>query len=129
MHPRQVCYTYPRCAIYIPVSKKICSAINETKKGVNNCGYTTNFILIFYIDIAGNLPTSTKVVYFTPRSVTPFMSNISKSLTDVTLRDFKLLFDKPGFYRYHFKTVDPEFGMVKEEVIYFTKIYLYKIPI
>ena len=35
----------------------------------------------------------------------------------VTLRDFKQLFDRPGFFRYHFKTMDKEFGMVKEEVI------------
>ena len=34
----------------------------------------------------------------------------------VTLRDFKQLFDRPGFFRYHFKTMDKEFGMVKEEV-------------
>lgn len=35
---------------------------------------------------------------------------------EATLRDFKLLFDRPGQYRYHFKTLDREFGMVKEEV-------------
>lgn len=35
---------------------------------------------------------------------------------EATLRDFKLLFDRPGQFRYHFKTLDPEFGMVKEEV-------------
>ena len=32
------------------------------------------------------------------------------------MRDFKQLFDRPGFFRYHFKTMDKEFGMVKEEV-------------
>merc|ERR1712025_515712 len=58
----------------------------------------------------------TKVVYFTPRSVTPFMSAISKPVGQITLRDFKGLFDRPGFYRYHCKTLDKEFGMVKEEI-------------
>ena len=58
----------------------------------------------------------TKVVYFTPRSVTPFMTSIQKPVGQITLRDFKALFDRPGFYRYHFKTMDKEFGMVKEEV-------------
>jgi len=60
--------------------------------------------------------TATKVVYFTPRSVTPFMTSIMKPVGKITLRDFKSLFDRPGFYRYHFKTMDKEFGMVKEEV-------------
>ena len=63
----------------------------------------------------------TKVVYFTPRSVTPFMSTIPKPVGAITLRDFKTLFDRPGFYRYHFKTMDKEFGMVKEEV---SKLFL-----
>ena len=64
----------------------------------------------------GSQTTATKVVYFTPRSVTPFMSTIPKPVGKIFLRDFKTLFDRPGFYIYHFKTVDKEFGMVKEEV-------------
>jgi len=44
------------------------------------------------------------------------MSTINKKIGDISLRDFKTLFDRPGFYRFHFKTVDQEFGMVKEEV-------------
>jgi len=60
---------------------------------------------------------STKILYFTSRSVTPFMSTVrGKTIGEVTLRDFKSLFDRPGFFRFHFKTVDKEFGMVKEEV-------------
>ena len=61
-------------------------------------------------------PATTKILYFTNRSVTPFMCSISKRIGDVRLSDFKTLFDRPGFYRYHFKAVDQEFGMVKEEV-------------
>ena len=44
------------------------------------------------------------------------MSTVSKKIGEITLRDFKVLFDRPGFYRFHFKSVDQEFGMVKEEV-------------
>ena len=47
------------------------------------------------------------------------MSTIYKKIGEISLRDFKNLFDRPGFYRFHFKTVDQEFGMVKEEVLTF----------
>ncbi|GFX07508.1 hypothetical protein TNCV_5092221 [Trichonephila clavipes] len=59
---------------------------------------------------------STKVVYYMDKSLTPFRCTLQKRIGEATLRDFKLLFDRPGQYRYHFKTLDPEFGMVKEEV-------------
>lgn len=58
----------------------------------------------------------TKVLYFTDRSLTPFMINIPKRLGEVTLQDFKTAVDREGNYRYHFKALDPEFGTVKEEV-------------
>ncbi|XP_076310384.1 dixin-like isoform X3 [Tachypleus tridentatus] len=57
----------------------------------------------------------TKVLYYTDKSVTPFLSVIPKSIGEITLRDFKELFDRSGHYRYHFKTLDAEFGTVKEE--------------
>ena len=38
------------------------------------------------------------------------------SADTLTLRDFKDTVDRPGIFRYHFKTVDPDFGTVKEEV-------------
>ncbi|XP_069081098.1 dixin isoform X6 [Pleurodeles waltl] len=60
----------------------------------------------------------TKVLYFTDRSLTPFMVNIPKRLGDVTLSDFKAAIDREGTYRYHFKALDPEFGTVKEEVFH-----------
>lgn len=61
-------------------------------------------------------PSTTKILYFTNRSSTPFMSAISRKIGEITLRDFKVLFDRPGFYRFHFKTVDEDYGMVKEEI-------------
>ncbi|KPP71947.1 dixin-like [Scleropages formosus] len=63
-----------------------------------------------------NSSVSTKVLYFTDRSLTPFMVNIPKRLGEVTLRDFKVAVDREGNFRYHFKALDPEFGTVKEEV-------------
>ncbi|XP_009995727.1 PREDICTED: dixin [Chaetura pelagica] len=60
----------------------------------------------------------TKVLYFTDRSLTPFMVNIPKRLGEVTLRDFKVAIDREGTHRYHFKALDPEFGTVKEEVFH-----------
>ncbi|XP_023592745.1 dixin isoform X3 [Trichechus manatus latirostris] len=60
----------------------------------------------------------TKVLYFTDRSLTPFMVNIPKRLGEVTLKDFKAVIDREGNHRYHFKALDPEFGTVKEEVFH-----------
>ncbi|XP_014664128.1 PREDICTED: dixin-like [Priapulus caudatus] len=60
--------------------------------------------------------TSTKILYYTDATVTPFMCVIQKPLGDVTLRDFKTVFVRPGCFRFHFKSQDPEFGAVKEEV-------------
>ncbi|XP_021062436.1 dixin isoform X1 [Mus pahari] len=62
--------------------------------------------------------TCTKVLYFTDRSLTPFMVNIPKRLGEVTLKDFKEAIDREGNHRYHFKALDPEFGTVKEEVFH-----------
>uniref|UniRef100_A0A8B9NWC8 Dixin n=1 Tax=Apteryx owenii TaxID=8824 RepID=A0A8B9NWC8_APTOW len=63
-----------------------------------------------------NTSACTKVLYFTDRSLTPFMVNIPKRLGEVTLKDFKAAIDREGTHRYHFKALDPEFGTVKEEV-------------
>ncbi|KAK8745822.1 hypothetical protein OTU49_000035 [Cherax quadricarinatus] len=60
----------------------------------------------------------TKVIYFTERTVTPFMSTINKRLGEIRLRDFKNMFDRPGLFRFHFKSYDPEYGLVKEEIVY-----------
>ncbi|KAK7024514.1 Dixin [Halocaridina rubra] len=67
--------------------------------------------------VNGVVEQSTKVIYFTERTVTPFMSTINKRLGDIRLREFKAMFDRPGIFRFHFKSHDPEYGMVKEEII------------
>ncbi|XP_075695882.1 dixin isoform X2 [Rhinoderma darwinii] len=68
--------------------------------------------------VMGSSNSCTKVLYFTDRSLTPFMVNIPKRLGEVTLRDFKIAIDREGSHRYHFKALDPEFGTVKEEVFH-----------
>ncbi|XP_074652804.1 dixin-like [Tubulanus polymorphus] len=59
---------------------------------------------------------STKILYFSDHTVTPFMCTIPKRLGLVTLKDFKQIYDRQGNFRYHFKSLDPEFGTVKEEI-------------
>ena len=44
-------------------------------------------------------PPTTKIIYFMPRSATPFMTSINMPVGQVSLRDFKAVFDRPGFYR------------------------------
>lgn len=60
----------------------------------------------------------TKVVYYMEKSPSPFMSVIPKRIGDIQLGDFKVLLDRSGNFRYHFKTYDKEFGVIKEEVMY-----------
>uniref|UniRef100_T1J3M8 DIX domain-containing protein n=1 Tax=Strigamia maritima TaxID=126957 RepID=T1J3M8_STRMM len=60
----------------------------------------------------------TKIIYFN-ENLTPSLTTISKRLGDITLLDFKKLLNQPGeLLRYHFKTMDPEFGIVKEEIMH-----------
>ncbi|CAH3189594.1 unnamed protein product [Porites evermanni] len=66
---------------------------------------------------SGTSGISTKVLYFTEKTVTPFLTSIPRRLGEITLGDFKEAIDRPGMFRYHFKALDPEFGTVKEEVI------------
>ncbi|CAG0908036.1 unnamed protein product, partial [Darwinula stevensoni] len=66
--------------------------------------------------LGSNGENSTKVIYFTERTVTPFLTSVPRRLGEVTLADFKQVFDRAGNYRFHFRSHDPEFGLVKEEV-------------
>nr|XP_022323378.1 dixin-like isoform X1 [Crassostrea virginica] len=66
----------------------------------------------------GKGQNSTKVLYFTDKTVNPCMCTIHKRLGEITLKDFKEIHEKKsGNYRYSFKALDPEFGTVKEEVM------------
>ncbi|CAJ0954431.1 unnamed protein product, partial [Ranitomeya imitator] len=72
--------------------------------------------------VMGSSNSCTKVLYFTDRSLTPFMVNIPKRLGEVTLRDFKVAIDREGNHRYHFKALDPEFGTVTKKKYFMMKI-------
>ena len=48
------------------------------------------------------------------------------SLGEITLKDFKNLLDRGGSHRYYFKSMDPDFGSVREEVSYLFRSLLYK---
>jgi hypothetical protein len=61
---------------------------------------------------------STKAVYYLGRATTPFVTTIPKRLGEITLRDFRHAFDRPGNYRFRFKASDHEFGVVKQEIFH-----------
>ncbi|XP_065560773.1 dixin-A-like [Artemia franciscana] len=59
---------------------------------------------------------TTKALYFTDRSLTPFLIILQGRLGEVVLRDFKMAIDRPNRYRFLFKTPDPDYGFVKQEI-------------
>ncbi|XP_067945316.1 dixin-like [Watersipora subatra] len=62
---------------------------------------------------------STKLLCFSSKSVTPSMKTVQKKLGEITLRDFKSVFpagNEGPRLKYEFKSLDPEFGTVKEEL-------------
>jgi len=87
---------------------------NVDIKGVNGLDHSNGYNESRAGETSG---ITTKVLYFTEKSVTPFLTSIHKRLEEITLGDFKEAIDRPGIFRYHFKALDPEFGTVKEEVI------------
>lgn len=92
----------------------------------NNTGYPYNHLdSPSSSSVPSPTPTqqqSTKVLYFTDKTVNPYVCTIPKRLGEITLKDFKELHDKKGNYRYSFKALDPEFGTVKEEIMIDTDI-------
>ena len=73
--------------------------------------------------VASTIAT-TKFIYYLDKNVTPFMTTINKSIETIRLSDVKefLKFKSNLNHRFYFKSHDPEFGIVKEEVNIF---YLY----
>jgi hypothetical protein len=47
----------------------------------------------------------------------PFVAMVPKKASEVTLKDFKMVFGRHGDHRFFFKTEDPDCGVVKEEVV------------
>ncbi|KHJ48486.1 DIX domain protein [Trichuris suis] len=57
----------------------------------------------------------TKVIYHIDDEPTPYLIKIPLANEDVTLGHFKGALNRPNF-KYFFKSVDDDFGVVKEEI-------------
>uniref|UniRef100_A0A4W6FD60 Dishevelled segment polarity protein 3 n=1 Tax=Lates calcarifer TaxID=8187 RepID=A0A4W6FD60_LATCA len=57
----------------------------------------------------------TRVIYHLEDQETPYLIRINVPAERVTLADFKLVLNKPGL-KFFFKSVDDDFGVVKEEI-------------
>lgn len=58
----------------------------------------------------------TKVIYYIDDEETPYLVKIPISPEKVTLIDFKNILNRPN-YKFFFKSMDDDFGVVKEEII------------
>ncbi|XP_055603273.1 segment polarity protein dishevelled isoform X1 [Uranotaenia lowii] len=59
----------------------------------------------------------TKVIYHIDDESTPYLVKIPLPSSQVTLKDFKLVLNKQNMnYKYFFKSMDADFGVVKEEI-------------
>ncbi|XP_046672895.1 segment polarity protein dishevelled homolog DVL-3 isoform X3 [Homalodisca vitripennis] len=58
----------------------------------------------------------TKVIYHIDDEETPYLVKLSIAPERVTLADFKNVLNRPN-YKYFFKSMDVDFGVVKEEII------------
>lgn len=58
------------------------------------------------------------MIYYIDDEQTPYLVKIPLSSSQVTLRDFKTVLNKQSCnYKYFFKSVDADFGVVKEEIV------------
>ncbi|XP_018404676.1 PREDICTED: segment polarity protein dishevelled homolog DVL-3 isoform X2 [Cyphomyrmex costatus] len=58
----------------------------------------------------------TKIIYHMDDEETPYLVKLNISPERVTLSDFKNVLNRPN-YKYFFKSMDDDFGVVKEEII------------
>jgi len=58
----------------------------------------------------------TKIIYHIDDEETPYLVKIPKPSDQVTLGDFKNVLNRPN-YKFFFKSMDDDFGVVKEEII------------
>jgi len=63
-------------------------------------------------------PATTKCVYYLNKDATPYCMTIFKNVSNITLMDFKekIKLNPSVNYRFFFKSQEPEFGYLKEEV-------------
>ncbi|VUZ50018.1 unnamed protein product, partial [Hymenolepis diminuta] len=57
----------------------------------------------------------TKIIYHIDDENTPYLVKLSVRADKVTLGDFKAALNRPN-YKFFFKSVDADFGVVKEEI-------------
>uniref|UniRef100_A0A5K3EGX9 DIX domain-containing protein n=1 Tax=Mesocestoides corti TaxID=53468 RepID=A0A5K3EGX9_MESCO len=57
----------------------------------------------------------TRVIYYVDEEDTPYLVKLNAPSDSVTLGDFKLALNKPNC-KYFFKSIDDDFGVVKEEI-------------
>ncbi|XP_060710473.1 segment polarity protein dishevelled homolog DVL-2 [Hemiscyllium ocellatum] len=57
----------------------------------------------------------TKIIYHMDEEETPYLVKLQLPADRVTLADFKLVLNKPN-YKFFFKSMDQDFGVVKEEI-------------
>ncbi|KAJ6641036.1 Segment polarity protein dishevelled [Pseudolycoriella hygida] len=63
------------------------------------------------------LSMETKVIYHIDDETTPYLVKIPLPSSQVTLKDFKMVLNKQNSnYKYFFKSMDADFGVVKEEI-------------
>lgn len=58
----------------------------------------------------------TKIIYHVDDEETPYLVKIPKPPDEVTLGDFKNVINRPN-YKFFFKSMDDDFGVVKEEIV------------
>lgn len=59
----------------------------------------------------------TKVIYHIDDETTPYLVKIPLPSSQVTLKDFKMVLNKQNYnFKYFFKSMDADFGVVKEEI-------------
>lgn len=63
-----------------------------------------------------NSAKETKIIYHIDDEETPYLVKVMKPPDEVTLVDFKNVLNRPNF-KFFFKSMDDDFGIVKEEII------------
>lgn len=63
-------------------------------------------------------PQETRIIYHIDDEETPYLVKLNVPHSEITLSDFKAVLNVPKpNYKYFFKSLDDDFGVVKEEII------------
>lgn len=62
--------------------------------------------------------SETKIIYHIDDEETPYLVKVAVPHSQITLHDFKAVLSLPRpNYKYFFKSLDDDFGVVKEEIV------------